>query len=135
LDVYEPKLKFRKYKIDVSAKKGGSLRALSKPFPGGEKKLESYPLVIQAIAPEVYFRDRGSMNPIAAILRNPIFLIMGVFALLKYFAGNVAEEPKDGDAAAQGGQPQPGVAGDDDDAAPSLLETKTSGRSRRGKHD
>ena len=170
--MYEPKLKFRKYKVDVSSKKGGTIRALSKPFPGGEKKLESYPLIIQPQAPEVsatmvqprspvwefpasrfsqlnfvcfcsrkvYFRERTASNPIAMIFRNPIFLIMGVFAVLKLFAGNLTAE-EDG-AEKQNGAQRPELdadgADDDDDDMPALaVETKqgSAPRRRRGKRD
>ncbi len=102
LDIYEPNLKFRKYKVDVSSRKGGTIRALSKPFPGGENKLETYPLGISPIAPETYFRVRSAANPLAMIFRNPIFLIMGVFALLKVFAGKIAP-PEEGGSSVDGG--------------------------------
>lgn len=129
LDVYEPNLKFRKYKVDVSTKKGGTIRALSKPFPGGEKKMENYPLMIQAIAPEVYFKARGAANPLAMVFRNPIFLIMGLFAVLKVFAGSPAEEA-DPQEPGQQGEP---VAEIDTAEGSSNDNKKNNGRSKRGK--
>ena len=133
LDVYEPSFKFRKYKIDVSSKKGGTFRALSKPFPGGEKRVEKYPLVIEAIAPEVYFRQRSGSNPIAMVLRNPIFLIMGVFLLMKMFAPSM-EEQKPADATDDNNTVEVSGPGDNDEP-PSLDEAKVRNRGRRGKHD
>lgn len=139
LDVYEPKLKFRKYKIDVSSKKGGTFRALSKPFAGGEKKMESYPLKIEAIGPEVYFRPRTGANPVAMIFRNPIFLIMGVFFLMRMFAPTNPEDEKPaGSPGGSGGEAAVAQASndDDDDVPPGLEETKQQNtRRRRGKHD
>jgi hypothetical protein len=152
LDVYEPTLKFRKYKLDVSTKKGGTIRALSRPFPGGEKRSERHPLTIEALAPEAYFRPRGGANPIAMILRNPIFLIMGVMAMVSLFAKPPSPEDQRKQELEQQRQQQqqqqqqqqPQVAcvaqyDDDDDDVPPVMESKADEsihrRTRRGKHE
>ena len=102
LSVYSPNVKFRQYKVDVATKKGGTIRAVSRPFPGGEKKLETYPLQISPIGVEAYFRPKAGVNPLRMIFGNPLMLFGIVAFGLTYFSKSLLPEETEGEGEGEG---------------------------------
>lgn len=88
LDVQCPVYHFAQIKIQLLEDEPP--KCLEYLFPGAKKQFAKYPLVLTSIAKYEYFEPRRGFS-IFSILKNPMFLMMGVSAILMLWMPKMME--------------------------------------------
>lgn len=97
VDVSHPVWVFGQVKIELNAEKNGRVRAIMYKFPGADRDIIDYPLVLSPLGNTNYFKPRPAFS-IMSLFANPMILMMGVMGLMAFcmpkMLDNMSEEDK-----------------------------------------
>ncbi len=90
LDVFSSVYHFPQLKIQLLEDESADPKCLEYLYPGAKKQIAKYPLVLTAMAKYEYFEPRRGFS-IFSLLKNPMFLMMGVSVILMFWMPKMME--------------------------------------------